>query len=569
MEALPANRRADGRALAAGPPSRLQVAGLLAVVAVVAVAALIPIYKRAWWANHDWVSYPVRLIEYVRAWRMWNLFPRWCPDLYGGYGAPLFNFYPPGVFTAAAPFVLLGATPALALKVAVTLFTILGGAGAFLLAERVTRRLDAAFVAAIAFVLMPYRHTQLLVRGDLAEYCAIALVPVVFWLYLRLPDVELRKLPRDAFLTALFHAATQLTHTLTGQWGTELVAIWVVVTAVRCWRRGRRVHALVLPATVFIAGGLSAIYVIPALLERDLVQIGRMLEGSLSLERNFVEPSKLVSPGFWYVGRPILLALVAAPLVWVVLRLRRREEARALWWWWPTAALVVLMLPITMPLWRVLPFSRFMQFPWRLLGFIAVCGAVTLAALWSGLLPRRNWVRWPAAVLVAGVIAWQQYKEVPVPKDLSARAVPVTARDVTARVHSTVVSDEYLPREVPKRPLFPRLLVSVAEPPARLESTLRSGIGYKLKVSSPAPEGRVTLELHYFPAWRVKTLSGPARAELRPSKAGLVELVLPKPGHYHLAVQYRLTAIELVATVLSLLFMLGGWPLLRRLVPRS
>src|SRR5207302_8333367 len=122
-----------------------------------------------WWASHEKYWYPVRVAEYVAAWRAGAWYPRWCPDLFGGYGYPFFNYYPPGVFAFAGALVALGLSTTAALKATVAAFACAGGAGAFGLIRGETRRSDAALVGALVFVALPYRATDLFVRGDLAE----------------------------------------------------------------------------------------------------------------------------------------------------------------------------------------------------------------------------------------------------------------------------------------------------------------------------------------------------------------------------------------------------------------
>ena len=45
------------------------------------------------------------------------------------------------------------------------------------------------------------------------------------------------------------------------------------------------------------------------------------------------------------------------------------------------------MMPVTLPIWKVLPMVRYIQFPWRLLGFSIMAVAV-LAALLAKVWPR-------------------------------------------------------------------------------------------------------------------------------------------------------------------------------------
>ena len=533
----------------------------LLLIVMVAAAFCAPIFLVPWWDNHDHDAYPVRLIEYVRILRFGNSFPRWAPDLYGGFGAPLFNYYAPGVFSLSAPFALLGCTPALALKIAVGLFTVAGGVGMYALAGHIVRRADAALVGAVAFMLMPYRATQLFTRGDLAEYGAISLVPLTVWIWLRLANESRARLAAFGFSAALLLAAVLLTHTLTGQWLAELIAVSGVAVAVRRWRRGERNRA----AAIIIAGGgaalLSAIYTLPAWLERDLVHIERMTEGTLAVDKNFVEPERFIQSGFFFLGYPILAAIAVAAVWWFVAARRRAPLPPGIRLWIPTAILIEMTMSISQPLWSVLPLARYIQFPWRLLGFVAVTGAATVAGLFAALPLRARGARTVGALLVCAAMSLMAYTEFEEPVALGEASVPVTAEQVESKVYSTVISDEYLPRTATSAPRSPRTRVAQANNNIEFEWVHTSGSGYALRFAARSP-AYVWLNHHFFPGWAVKLREGPAPVAIAPSQDGLIQLSVPGAGVYEVAVNFHLTPVRLLATVLSAMALLLLFPAL-------
>jgi hypothetical protein len=71
---------------------------------------------------------------------------------------------------------------------------------------------------------------------------------------------------------------------------------------------------------------------------------------------------------------------------------RARLQAATPWW----AATLLLCLLVTHTgklLWPLLPLASYIQFPWRLLGLVAVCGAVAVGVSWAGLI-RTDAPRW-------------------------------------------------------------------------------------------------------------------------------------------------------------------------------
>jgi hypothetical protein len=551
-------------------PSRWRRRGALlalaATLTAMALASLWPLTASYWHQNHDMVAYPVRALEYVGAWRSGALWPRWAFDLYAGYGCAFFNFYAPGLFAVAGVPLLLGASVGVALKLALLAYTLAAVTGMFGFVWSETRRADAALLATVLYVVYPYHSTLLFVRGDLAEYCAGCVAPLVLWAYRALGRAPGSRVVAVGCSAAALHAATLLTHTITGQWLTELLLIYVVIAAVRTWRGGDRWRALTLLVVFGCACGLTAIYALPALLERPLVHIERMTEGGLATVRNFIDAAWMTSPGFFFVGRAFYLM----PLVVIAACIRRRRFVVGPFVMMLAAlGLAAATVRFAMPLWRWLPFAEYIQFPWRLLGFVGLFSALAWGLAAAELLPERRAIAWPLVIVLAIAATWDARRGPPLDyHPMTAAEVPGSTAQIAREWHTTVISDEYLPRGVAKPTPKPGYVLR--QDRAVVELALRSGLGYKLDVGGEAGS---TVDLHaiYFPGWKVETRSGPARALIGASPVGLVRVTLPQKGYYNLRVTFALTPLRLVATLLSwlsLAFLVGSlWWLMRRLRP--
>jgi len=102
----------------------------------------------------------------------------------------------------------------------------------------------------------------------------------------------------------------------------------------------------------------------------------------------------------------IALALAGLLVCWVRARLVPKDQSRPFHWWVPLAlvpvAVLFLQLPISRPVWNLLPKLRFLQFPWRwLVALEAPMAILFAAAVW----PRdsaRRWWRIGVAAVCAG-----------------------------------------------------------------------------------------------------------------------------------------------------------------------
>ncbi len=552
---------------------------LLALAALLGVAVTAPLWRVYWYDCHEMGRYLVRLFEYVRGWREGQPFPRWAPDLYGGYGAPLFEFFPPFLFSVAGLADLAGVEPAAALKIAVALFGAAGAAGAFLLARSETGRSDAGLVASAAFVFAPYRFVDLYLRGDLSEYAALCLLPLVLWLYRELWRAPPERRVRWGVSAALVHAALILSHTILGQWATELVSLVGVASLYHaaCERDWRRLASGALP--LVFAVGIAAAYLLPAILEKDATHLADITGGFYATTNHLVPFERFFYFGYYaFVGdgftnsahrMPFSIGIPAAIGLDVALVgaiFERRRLRRAIGWALATLATLLMMTPWASGLWGILPFGRFVQFPWRLLGLVATLGAVTLGTAWAAVVPSGR-TGLAFAFLALALVGWDGERFVLLGHDhipSLAQADPaMSAESLQRHVGHALGSGEYLAAGASHEPFSPRrALVSPIEGPLRAVATQPTGTAYQLHIDAKGP-GAVDVQSFWFPGWRIDGQSGPAAATLERSPDALLRLRIPAAGSYDVAVRFGTTPIRAVATLLSLLSLLALWPVLR------
>ncbi|MGH2350284.1 MAG: hypothetical protein ACRDI2_21765, partial [Chloroflexota bacterium] len=185
------------------------------------------------WSADDGEYHLLRVYVFEAAVRAGEWLPRWTPDLFVGYGYPIFNFYAPGTYYLALPLRLLGLDVYTTVQVLGAIAACAGAAGAYCLARSVfvpevrssprsnvelqTSNVEpgllVGLVAALTFVYAPYPYiTNLLIRADLAEALGLALLP-----WMLLAAWRAGRAPRRSTVTLLAAAmgAVVLTHNLT------------------------------------------------------------------------------------------------------------------------------------------------------------------------------------------------------------------------------------------------------------------------------------------------------------------------------------------------------------------
>ena len=544
-----------------------------------------------------------RVAEFARILADGVLYPRWAPDFYLGYGYPLFNFYAPLVYYLALPFYLF-TSAAGAVKAVFILGALLAGLGMYAFAQRRLGR-PAGIVAAAAYLYAPYLVLiEPFVRVDLAEYFALALVPWVLWGFDRLLEGERRA---DMAWAALPLAALALTHNLTMMLFAPLLVVYLLLAGGKRGfpsreaggiKGGHRRAWLRIIGSGTLAMGLSALFWLPALVEKQYIILDQVIGGGdFDFHRHFLalgellRPSPIIDQGALNPAMAYNLGVVQwvlAALGWLVVcfspqrslkeEIKKQNSALSalsvvkMSVFMGTAALVlsVLTLEVSIPVWESLPPLRYVQFPWRFLGLAALPLAWLAGAGVAAVGDRRQ--TWAASgalalLLIGALPALYPPPWTPLQADFSPYEM-ITQLELEGVALGTTANREYTPVWVEVAPHESGQVLSSYEsggPVDRFErQSLPEGASVSLvssdatgdtfEIDSPQPF-RATIRRFYFPGWQARLDGQPA--EITPSDPhGFISLPLPA-GEHRLELRFGSTPPRAVGTVLSLLSLLA------------
>lgn len=382
------------------------------------------------WYAHDARHSVYFLFELDRGIQDGILYPRWQPDFAFGYGYPFFNIYGPLSSYVGEVFHLLGLSFTDAVKAVFALSVVGSGLAMYGFVKRALGR-QAGLVAAVAYMVIPYRLVDLYVRAALAESMAHLFVPLVLWG--SWATVDRPRLPRIVGL-ALAYAGLFYTHPLTALLLTLILVPYILYLALarmgdeQPWRTltresipavvGHLGHILIPVASGLLLGvGLGALFILPAVTESRFVRVDQWYGGRYAWGGDFVEFFQLFSPRWGFgVSVPgpndeVSFQLGAVPVVlslfaFLSLFYRRGSSAAQrliLFFGILTAVAVFLTLPISSPVWHLFPLARLAQFPWRFLALTVVsmaflCGAVV------GKVESRSGLMSPATLLLVALL---------------------------------------------------------------------------------------------------------------------------------------------------------------------
>lgn len=531
----------------------------LVLVLAVAVGLWVPFARADWLVTNEGASYVWRTIEWATELRAGELYPRWCPDFYGGYGSPLFIFYAPVIYGLAGILTALSLDPFWALKAMTLLFSLVTGLGTYALVFGETRRRDAAFLGAVAYLAAPYRIANLYQRGDLGEFACIALLPAVLALYRAAAAVARPARARWlAASAAVIHAVTIMTHPVLGLWGTVLIGLVVAGTGVPLLRRGLWRRALLLVGALVCSQGLAAVYTIPAIAYRTATHTAEMVVGYYHAPDNWIPLKALFDSeqGGLKIGWLLVSSAIAVVLG---LLINFRMGRRALGWTFLTALLMAATHQRASWFWEPgrIPLAPFVQFPWRLFGPAALTASVMLGIAMAAIFERatesaRMAVAYAGAAALLLVVAWPSVN----PEVRSTGGIASDSDALRQEIESATDADEYLPLAVAAPPVAPRHdLVARAE--GATAAVNSDGSHHALVVRADRGGAVLHLALYGFPGWTVETTSGPAQARLDADESGLLRIHLPAAGSYRLQLRFGATPAFRIGTFLSVLSLLA------------
>ena len=532
-----------------------------------------------WFELHDNIHF-IRLYELERCLADGQIPCRWTPDMGLGFGFPMFNFYAPLAYYAGIPLRWLGISLVDTTKLLLWAGLTLPAITAYFYFRSLTSRVTA-LAGAVLYLTLPYHAVDVFVRGALAEVFAWIFLPVI----LRQIKVLVQDKHWNTWLV-LAIAGLNLSHNITVMWFTPIYLLWagVVIYHELDSSRQRWLMGLKLLAHVLLGWGLSAFFILPALVEKSLLH-QTLNQGYYDFRQHFVGIKQLLWDFSWgygpsvpgpddqmslQIGWPHLAVwLIAIPvLAW---QLRKKPSVKQLiypvFWAGLAAGLIFMLHAKSVYLWQAVELLTLTQFPWRLLGFVGLA----LACLWvylSQLLPGKVRLGLSWLLIVLAVVINQSYFH-------TTDNQPEITDDyfftpaVWQQQTSAILLD-YLPLTVPeakdidlKLKGYPRQPVVVPSSPEvnwQADNWQVRSDFFSLDVETNGDQpSQLILPLLYFPEWQVVSQ---AENQLLPSypdfETGRLAVQLP-PGKHILTGWLRNTLVRQIGngiTLISLIILL-------------
>ena len=524
---------------------------------IVALIPLLPLILRGEYPlTHEKLRYAA-LTEYFQTAILNGVwYPRWLPNLAGGYGYPTFVFYQPLFFFLTSFIeVSTGISPAIACLTAIGVASFVGACGVYLLARMRGSR-PFSLLAGVLFLVTPYFFVDTYVRGDWSESLAMLLTPWPIYLALQIQA----RVREGGFVTAqtlgfaVSLAAIIMSHPATATGFCGCLALFVAGVTLDLSTRENRVLYLKMTSIAILLGlVISSPYWETVLRMRRYIPFETLTADYFAPSNHVVFPMQLVSR-YWGYGASVVgkndemsFQLGSIHLVLALAGLYAGRRDRKIWAAFVCyAILIVLMLPWARHTWDHVPELTIMQFPWRLLSVIGIFQLyVTLGLARAG----RPSI-YPSLILLLAMLVFQRQNrdqfrlnpDTPAANKWSELGQTM-ADQFAADAQSTTTYaniNEFLPRTAEMPPEHRG--TSVVEVTHGTVQPSSDSTDFKLdyQIDTDVPTS-VLVRQFYFPGWRVE-LDNQALSretlERTLTPQGLMTVAVDSPGRHRLRAWY-------------------------------
>jgi hypothetical protein len=578
----------------------------LVVVCLLTIPAFAVLLNNQYFSMHD-DQHIARLFLFDKALKESWTYPRWVDGLGFGYGYPLFNYYPPLIYFIAEAFHLVGFSLIWSVKLVVIIGYLLAAVGTYLFVRRIFDR-PAGVLASVLYTYAVYHAVVVYVRGALAEFFAMTILP---FLFLAIDTLSRRMNVSSALVWGITFALLMINHPLIAFPSVFFISFFYLHYLLIAKGKDQRVAFTKLFALGGVTGAaLSAFFWVPSFLEKQYTYVDKILTNELaSYTIHFLYPSQLwFSPwGFggsidgpndgmpFKLGKLHIMAAAVSAIGAILYLILKRNTLRKTLIQLPVRHMIftglvlgfslLMTLHYSKPIWDMIQFLWYLQFPWRFLTFVAfflsVFGASWLYLTKNALHSRKHlpgWLTGSSDLIIGGLVMIASLAVIIVSaknhapqKLLSVTDEQLTTREeISWRISRT--SFEFVPQGVvTKKSEYGTTILDIdPEDIKKEEYDIVDGAAVIQPIRVQAAKkdfavlaGKPTvfrLNTFMFPGW-VASLKGvdgevtelPIRDD---NPYRLITVDLP-PGEYELTFTFTETPVRTIANLTSIVALLG------------
>jgi hypothetical protein len=405
---------------------------------LVAIIGIVPpLLKPGFPPNHEDDTFVLRTMVYAKHFQFSDLVPVWSSSDNFGMGSPLPSLYHRLFYILSGFVYAVTNNSKVAIALSLIIFTAIGVCFVFLTLRSFHCSQQIAIIGASTLPFLNYSVTNWLVRGAMAEYSAMMLIPLVLYVVKKSWDRGSLYAPIGFVFGCLFLAHSVIAYYMALIFGIVLIASCLFQLLPWTFFSIKQVALSVL---AFIS--VTWWSLLPMLYFRQRFDVGRLLPDFLNVQFQFHSAKEYLWDSAWsWSNAPQLFTvqmdtILLLGLLTLLLMRRYSTEHIAIF-----ALLAISVLLQNGRSWRfynLVPGAEFIQFPWRL---SALSSVVLLILVFIGLRHLRTLALLIAVLTILPSGTWQRVNYYSYPDRLETR----NSRSLSN--YSLSLFGEYLPAD--------------------------------------------------------------------------------------------------------------------------
>lgn len=527
---------------------------ILFSIIFISIIVLKDLFKPGMYTSHDGIHQVVRFYYFDQALRDGQIPPRWAQGLLNGFGYPLFIFSYHMPWFIAEIFHLFGFSIIDSVKLTFLVGFILSGITMYLVQKDIFGRFPA-IAGATLYLFAPYRFSNIFVRAAVGDATTFIFAPLLFWAIWKLKEGWSWKW---ISIGGLAVAGLILSHAMVAALFLFTMLIYFCFSIF--YIKNKLSYFKNIFTVLILGGGISAYYFIPSIIERSNTQFQNLMsqifigsyfpnimdliyskwgygvfhasDGAMSVQLGITQWLVIL----FTVSAVFILPFLSKKLSHKEIQLLIDGKILILMF----AFTILMMLSVSLPIWKFISGIVFIDFPWR---FLAV--STILVSLCAGLFISFSG-KAKTIFTIFLVLSAMYFNR----NNLHINQTLPWNLDFILKLEKTTNTyDEYIPKWVKSE------LVKEAAPiveASDLKSTFsidkKTSNVLNLSVNSPQG-GDLLINTIYYPGWDAK-ING-VKSKIYYDN-GLIRLLLPK-GDSKVELRFKETPLRIFSDIISIL----------------
>ncbi|MBM3282890.1 hypothetical protein FJY90_01425 [Candidatus Gottesmanbacteria bacterium] len=529
---------------------------VISFIIIASIFTLRDLFKPGFYTSHDGIHQVPRLYYFDQAIRDGQIPPRWAGGLLNGFGYPLFIFSYHFPWFIGETLHLSGLSIIESIKMTFLIGYVLSGITVYFFQKALFGRL-AAFTGTIVYLFAPYRFSNIFVRAAIGDATAFIFPPMLFMAAYKIKQEK--KSLKWILLGALALAGLLLSHAMVFLlffFAFLLYSVLSLLLIESKWDFTKKIFLL-----IFLGLGLASYYLIPSIMEKSFTVFHSVL-ANVYMGNAFVSIKELLYSPWGYglmhaeeggmsfqVGIAQWLAFILSFIILVGYLLIKKNNKKkdqlvfeGMIFFILFIFSLIMMLPISLPVWKYVGNFMVIDFPWRILSLTIFSASVLSSFMVSRM-------RWPylAIIIIIFLAFYGNRNHLRINKSLDW---PLS---FYLKLEKTTNSfDEYSPNWVrrelikentPKAQFFPEV--------AQIQIIENKSNSLKLLINSSS-SGILRVNTVYYPGWEMAVDKVGTKIDY---SNGLIEAKISQ-GARRIDLQFKETTTRKIADILSLVSLL-------------